>query len=136
MNDDKNKFIVEKPKEADLERLAREVKEVQKQPAYEQATPQEVIKESLKAFGAGSAPATDDDTAKPQEDEALLPEYMKTEERVVTEELAALVQLSINDGFEAGIKEARKHGGFMVDAVHDALVERVYPELKRMGILE
>ncbi|MDP3956643.1 MAG: hypothetical protein Q8P97_01455 [bacterium] len=139
MNGDENKFpiekIIEKPLESDMERLAREVKEVQKQPEFKSAAPKEVIKQSLKSFGGSATTATDDKSAPP-DDAALLPNYMQSENEATQEELERLVEISIRDGFEVGISKARERGSFMVDAIHDALAEKVYPELKRRGILE
>ena len=139
MNGDENKFPIEKtaqgPRESDLERLAREVKEVQKQPEFKNATPKEVIKQSLKSFSGNIATSTDDKSTPP-DDAALLPNYMQSENKVTQQELEGLVEISIRDGFEAGISKAREHGSFMVDAIHDALAEKVYPELKKRGILE
>jgi hypothetical protein len=143
MNGDENKFPVEKPTgetvvnlpEADMEQLSRAVTEVQKQPEFKDAPPKEVIKQSLRVISNVSTQPSDDAGAK-QDDAAFLPNYMQAAEPADKEELEALVQLSLDKGFEEGINEARKHGSFMVDAIHDALAEKVYPELKRRGILE
>lgn len=134
MNGDENKFFNEQPQESDLERLVEEVREVKKQPDFQQAAPKEIIKQSLKSF-SGSAQPVSNNTAQ-NDDAALLPNYMRSAGVADQEELRQLIQLSLDDGFEAGIREARKHGGFMVDAIHDALAEKVYPELKKRGVLE
>ncbi|HEY4523692.1 MAG TPA: hypothetical protein VJK04_02355 [Candidatus Paceibacterota bacterium] len=135
MNGDENKFFSEKPLESDIERLSQEVKEVKKQPEFQHAPPKEIIKQSLRSLSGSSAQLPSNNGAQ-NDDVALFPNYMQSAQAADRAELQQLIQMSLRDGFEAGIREARKHGAFMVDAIHDALSEKVYPELKRRGVLE
>ena len=47
-----------------------------------------------------------------------------------------LLELSLHKGIEQGLKEARKAGPFMLDAFHDALIDKLYPELQKRGVVE
>ena len=81
MNDDKHKFIPEMPVEADMERLSKEAKEVQKLPEYQNANPKEVIRRSLQSMSGGNQAVNDqaqknDDNPSPINDDPLLPDEL------------------------------------------------------------
>lgn len=123
--------------EKDIERIGEAVKEIQQRPEFQKSTPQEIIKESLKSFTPPPAPPpqTPPAQAGPPEENGIpfLPDYMKSEPAEKQKELERLLTVAINQGFFAGIKEAQKDGEFLLDAFHDSLADKVYPELKRRG---
>ena len=47
-----------------------------------------------------------------------------------------LVNLVFSKGLDEGVRFAKKYPPFIEDAFHDALTERLIPELKRRGILK
>lgn len=141
MNGDINKFSVEATLEKDIARLSEEVKNVQNRPEFQTAPAREVIKESMKIF-AGNASSSGQQqrvaTGAPtnDDDDPLLPGYMKTETAETKLQVEHLLDLSLRGGFSQAFDEAKKHGGFMVDALHDALVDKVLPELEQRGLIK
>ncbi|MFH1161791.1 MAG: hypothetical protein V1696_00740 [Candidatus Jorgensenbacteria bacterium] len=51
-------------------------------------------------------------------------------------EVERLVDLVFDKCLSAGIREAKRHGPFVQDAFHDALVDKLLPELEKRGILK
>jgi hypothetical protein len=47
-----------------------------------------------------------------------------------------LIAVTFRDGLMHGLREAKKSAPFIEDAFHDALVEKLVPELKRRGLLK
>ena len=42
----------------------------------------------------------------------------------------------MHKGIEKAAAEAKKSNPYVLDAFHDALVEKLYPELQRRGVLK
>jgi len=66
----------------------------------------------------------------------VIPQYAEQESEALRKEIEALVESAANNGLEQAVQESLKHSSFVQDAFHDALVDRLIPELKRRGILK
>ena len=136
MQPDLNKQTESFPQE-NIEVLGRQIEKLKKEARFKEAQPKEIIKESLKVFnftpagGHNSSHTTD--TTDHGEDE-LLPDYMKNEPKATKEEAEGLLHIAIQKGIPASIKEAMRHGPYMLDALHDALVDKLYPILKERNL--
>ncbi len=119
--------------EKDIDRLAVEVKERAAQAAAEKLPEREVVKQSLQTLTAQTplpAPAQDE-TASP-----ILPNYLQAGDPRVKIEVERLVELVFKDGLAKAVREAKRHPAFVEDAFHDALVDKLLPELKKRGALK
>ena|SRR3989344_4408264 len=117
--------------ERDIERLSTEIGRHLERPEMKGASGREVVKESLKTMGASAtapAPAAKDD-------ESALPAYLKDEPAQVKLRVEQLLDVAFHKGLTAAVKEARRAGPFVIDAFHDALTDKLYPELKKRGMI-
>lgn len=98
----------------------------------------EVLKESLQSLG-GTQPASAaaQKTSTSDEDEkVLLPSYLRAAPKDIKLSVERLLELSIHKGVVPALKEAKKGDAYILDAFHDALVERLYPELQKRGLVK
>lgn len=122
--------------EADLTRLAEEVQRARRHPETRNLSEQELLKKSLQVFVPQppfpSHPATPGAaTTSP------LPDYAQSAPAEIKLEIEYLLDLAFHEGLAKANREAVKSGNpFVLDAFHDALVGKLYPELKRRGILK
>ena len=114
----------------DMERLAEEVRDIKDRPEFKGADHKEIVKQSLRPFLPPSAKKTGDDDSA-----TLLPQYMKKQPPEVRLEVERLLSMALRIGFREAFVEADKAGPFMTDALHDALAVRIYPELKKLGVI-
>jgi len=66
----------------------------------------------------------------------VIPEYANDEPEAIRKEIETLVELAANNGLERAIQSSLKHSAFIQDAFHDALVDKLIPELRKRGILK
>ena len=66
----------------------------------------------------------------------VIPEYAEREPEMLRKEIEALVESAANNGLEQAVQESLKHSSFVQDAFHDALVDKLIPEMKKRGILK
>lgn len=132
-----NKNMLDVFLEHDIERLSREVDRIKNTPEFHGAEPREIVKESLKTFTSPqNAPAgqlagggDDDDSG------SLLPDYLKDASPELKLGVEQLIDVAIHKGIIEGAANARKRGGFFLDAFHDALADKIYPELQKRGLI-
>ncbi len=126
--------------ERDLSRLHSEVEG--QRAVHEAAGVQEreIVKRSVEAYAekvaptasTQSVPATAPASAAP----SPLPDYlMKEGAEGAKKEVERLVALVFAEDISTAVKEARKQPPFIQDAFHDALTDKLMPELKRRGIV-
>ncbi len=65
----------------------------------------------------------------------VLPNYLQDASQEVRLQVEQLVDLAWYKGIRAAVKEAEKSGSFFVDALHDALTDKLYNEFKNRGLL-
>lgn len=124
--------------EQDIARLTAEVGKRKESP--DRASSHEVVKESLKAMAPVSVPPAippeENVAPTPQKaDDSHLPSYLSRESPEVREEVERLVTLALEEGIDPAVREAAKKSPFLLDALHDALAEKLLPELERRGVL-
>jgi hypothetical protein len=118
--------------EADLHYLAQEVKRYQEQPENRNVSEAELIKRALQSKAATQ---TDEDTRTAPKDQSPLPDYLKSESPETKLEVEYLLDLAFHKGVDKAIARAKGTTPFILDAFHDSLIQAVYPELKKRGLL-
>lgn len=130
--------------EADIARLAVEVKNQRERPEMKNVQEAELLKEAIRAFPqleknpqAVAVPtpppvssANDDVFKNP------LPAYAKDAPAEVKLEIEYLLEVAFKDGLGKALSEAQKSPYFVQDALHDALAGKLYPELQKRGIVK
>lgn len=116
--------------EADMRRLAAEVKLHREAPENKEVGDREIIKKSLQSISQNSRSSQNDVSQSP------LPNYISEASSETKLEVEYLLDLVFHKGLEAAFKEAQKSNPFVLDAFHDALAGKLYPELQKRGILK
>jgi hypothetical protein len=117
--------------EKEIEQLAAEIKE-----RASAATP-EAQKEAVKAavgerigLGTLAPPAAGPAPASP-----ILPNYLQNAPSDVKLRVENLVDLAWHKGIPVAVKAAQKAGSLYVDALHDALTDKLYEEFKKRKLI-
>ncbi len=142
MAEEKTPASIESTLEADIARLAEEVKSQRERPEMKNAAEQELLKEAIRAFpetgrNQGSqvaAPPPAPPSAQGQQ--GPLPNYASNAPAEVKLEIEYLLDLALREGLGKAMGESKKSPYFVQDAFHDSLVGRLYPELQRRGIVK
>lgn len=133
-----------------ISEVSKEVEAVAARPEMESASHEALVKESIRTIAQKIperpievSPLKDAVSAAQSAPQAIqgsvsqLPSYLEGEghdkERRAVEEL---VTLTFHKGLEDAIRAAKRRDPFIEDAFHDALTERLIPELKQRGILK
>lgn len=126
--------------ERSLTRVKEGLAEQKLTPGNEQMEERELVRQSLEKITA-TVPALlsqeSSGSSVPQADVSSLPAYLSnaSADPRVKEEVQRLVNLAFSDHIEKAISEAKRHPPFVMDALHDALVDKLIPEMKRRGML-
>ncbi len=124
--------------ESSFVRLGHEVGERAK--TVEARPEKEVVRESVKAMAeippeavpaAATASASDNDLP-------FLPAYLSdsSSPAEVKQAVEGLINLTFKTDIETAVRAAKRYPPFVEDAFHDALVDRLLPELKKRGYLK
>ncbi|MEK7089418.1 MAG: hypothetical protein AAB920_01215 [Patescibacteria group bacterium] len=132
-----------------LERLGAHINVERERPSSELSSPREIVKNSLKNYAedltqirnvsVAEAQAGLVSQATPASDmSGSLPNYLFNSDisEGIKQEVKALVDFVFSDNLESAIKESRKRSAFVQDAFHDALVDKLMPELVKRGIFK
>ncbi len=119
--------------EADIKRLAEEIAKRREGPEAGRLTERELVKKTIQAL-TGAPPAASA-PASPQQPSGL-PAYLQEAPAEAKLEVEYLLDLAIHHGLEKAAAEAKKSSPFVLDAFHDALANKLYPELQKRGILK
>lgn len=125
--------------EQDIERLSVEVQNYRDKPEMKDASEQELLKEAIRAFPKieNTNNASQANVAQPQSsNSSFLPNYAEDAPVETKLEIEYLIDCVFKDGLQKALKEANNSPFFVQDAFHDALVKRLYPELKKRGIVK
>lgn len=127
--------------EANLKRVHAEVMEQKPETAAERPNEREVVLRSLENISstvpAPLAEPSDAASSAAAPVPSSLPAYLSdasADPRAV-EEVQRLVRMVYRDKIETAIAAAKKHPPFVLDALHDALVDKFIPEMKKRGML-
>lgn len=124
--------------ERSFEKLGRQIEEERKLPEARELPEREIVKRSLKSLTPPPVAQQEEKVQKmPPREGSALPDYLQEGgDEKVKKEVEGLVGLVFDKGLEEALEEAGKHPAFVEDAFHDALVDKLLPELKRKGIIE
>lgn len=127
----------EKNIEADLQRLAAEIKTQHERPEMHGAAEQRIIKEAIRSF-----PELKNQPQPAPPPQALanqnspLPDYAQSAPAEVKLEIEYLLDVAFKKGISSALTESQKSPAFVQDAFHDALAGRLYPALQERGIVK
>ncbi len=125
--------------EKSLEKLGKHVEKETASYEAETLPEKEVVKRSIQALSRDLPQDREEEKRKePEGGDSVLPNYLQGEggEEIAKKEVEDLIDLVFKKGLEAALKKARKESPFIEDAFHDALVDKLLPELKRKGIIK
>ncbi len=129
--------------EGSLNRLGVEIAKSLRSPELKEATIEKVVKEAIKNMPVPPAPVSPQGgklastAANPLDN--FLPSYMSGEEgsdeqtKTIVENL---ISVALNFDVEKALAESRRYPPFIEDALHDALTDKLIPELKKRGIIK
>ena len=123
--------------EADIERLSKEIAEKRNLLEHKNLSDRELIKKSLEPMIRqvpvnNLQPTTDD---RQQISNQVLPNYLKDSPLEIKLQVEKLIDAFLHQGIKKTIKEAQKGGGFVLDAFHDALTDKLHEELKKRKLI-
>ena len=132
-----------------LERLNAHIETEREKPSSELSSSHEIVKRSLEKYAEQVAPLQNVSVQQTQYSVPVsqatpisagsgsLPNYFFDSEIAagIKEEVSKLVESAFSEGLEKAITESRKHTAFVQDAFHDALVDKLMPELKKRGMI-
>ena len=122
--------------EADLGRLAEEVRLGRDRPEFKDRGDKEIIKQSLERMMPNLS-AQNRTGGQPGDDSpGILPPYAKDISPETKLEIEYLLDLALHKGLDEANKAAAKSSPFVLDAFHDTLVLKFYSEMVRRGILK
>ncbi|MDP2695889.1 MAG: hypothetical protein Q8O87_01395 [bacterium] len=116
--------------EKDMERLAGEVQE--RAAAESPTAHKEAIKSTVGEQIKKMAPVAPDPN---EHQSSTVPNYLQAADNSTKLQVEQLIELAWHKGLPAAIKEAKKAGPLYVDALHDALTDKLYDEFKRRKLL-
>ncbi len=119
--------------EADIARLAAEVKE---KSAGESS--REVLKQAVQpeVYGIQARPGAKASTNAGEDSQSpYLPDYVNQAPEEIRLEVERLLETAFRSGVEEAAKQARAAGPFVLDAFHDALVDKLYAEMKSRKLI-
>lgn len=124
--------------EADIKALAAEVSRHREAPETKNLSEKELLKSAIQAIPSSSA-ASHAAVSSPRKDTSkkagLLPSYLTDVSPEIRLEVEYLLDIAYHGGISKAVSEAKKSPDFIQDAFHDVLVSKLYPELKKRGIL-
>ena len=128
--------------QADIERLAEEIKNQREKPDMKSVAERELVKEAIRVFPrleknppAAPAPVPPPSSAG-ADPQSPLPGYAQNAPAEVKLEIEYLLDVALRQGLGKALSEAQKSPYFVQDAFHDALAGRLYPELQKRGAVK
>jgi len=97
----------------------------------------EIVKQSIKQIAeTESENLPKEEIEKSLKEDANLPSYLNVDtDEKIKKEVEKLITVVLKEGLEKGLKLAKKKSAFVEDAFHDALTEKLLPELEKRGII-
>lgn len=120
--------------EADLHKVGQEVREQTGGSVTPEVTERALVRQSLHPMVNAPAGPVPQQGQSAVNDETL-PPYLHDAAPDVKDRVERLVEDAFKHGVEHAAAEAQKSGPFIVDALHDALSDRFYEELKRRKLV-
>lgn len=96
----------------------------------------EILKQSLQTItNTQPSQATSTTPRASSDEDSLLPDYVKSAPPEAKLQVEKLLGIALQKGIVEAAEEAKKGDPYVLDAFHDALVEKLYPELRRRGLV-
>ncbi len=130
--------------EADMQKLAEEIRKQRERPEMAGVGEKELLKEAIRAFpdlekspeGVPRPPAPPPPPPAAASPQSPLPAYAQNAPAEVKLEIEYLLDVAFRQGLSKAFAEAQKSPYFVLDAFHDALAGRLYPELQKRGMMK
>ena len=126
--------------EKHLHDIETEIERQRETSGAETVPERELIKQAVRSVAQKHRDKRDDKDKEGENPETsgVLPSYMdgKGANKGAQGEVEHLIGLVFQKGLLEASQEAGKHSAFVEDAFHDALVDKILPELKRRGIVK
>jgi hypothetical protein len=126
---------------SDIERLTHELEAKRQQLASASETHEDkellrqVIGERIQAAVPVAVPPSSVVVPDPTTDEnAEFPNYLAGANSDVKSHVHQLIQIAMHSGIEKAVSRAKAESTYVLDAFHDALVDKLYNELKGRGV--
>ena len=122
--------------EQDLQRVTSEI--ARKREATPDVSPREIVKQSLATIAPvpPQSSKNSEEPTSPASDYANIPSYLSEESPEVKKEVERLVSLAFEEGIGPAVAVAAKRSPFILDALHDALTDKLLPELEKRGMFK
>ncbi len=126
--------------EKGLEKIGHRVAENIEHQELQTLPEREAIKKSIQSIAEVISPATPPvpvQSSGQSVSSPHLPTYMNNSatDEDIKQTVERLVDIALGDNLEKAVRESRKYPAFIEDAFHDALVDKLVPELREKGIL-
>ena len=118
--------------ESDMRHLAEEVARHRESAEFRGASGEELLKQAIRSV----APAPISDANAPSPAQSPLPAYAQDASPETKLEIEYLIDLALHSGIAKANAAAKGSNPFVLDAFHDALAGKLYPEFKRRGIVQ
>lgn len=115
--------------EKDIEQLSAQVKEYQEKSLKNKLSHEDLLRSAIGEKIQQIQPVV------PQK-KTDLPVYLENESPEMKTKIQELIDIALVSGVEKSVIEAKKYSPFILDALHDALTEKIYNELKNRGKLK
>ncbi len=128
--------------EQDLQRLATEIRKGREHPELRSTGEKELVKEAIRSFPElaprpqTSQTPTAAPTVQPPHPQSPLPAYAQDAPAEVKLEIEYLLDIALRDGIGKALTESKKSPYFVQDAFHDTLAGKLYPVLKKRGVVK
>ena len=109
--------------EADIKQLIVEIRKHEEHPETRSLTGPELLKKSIQSMTLAQPAKPNEPSSSP------LPQYAQTAPAETKLEVEYLLDVAFHHGIAKAASEAKKSNPFVLDAFHDALVGKLYPEL-------
>jgi len=122
----------------DIEKLGQEISEKKLNPEIKNYSERDLISQHIgqKLYPQGKVVSpTQKPKAEAAEDDKYLPDYLKNSDINIKNQVEKLLEDTIRNGLASGINEAQKMPPFILDAYHDALVDKLHEELRKRGMI-
>jgi hypothetical protein len=121
--------------EADIKILAQEVARQRESPENVSLGEKELLKQAIKSMPPPPPPTQNQPIPQPPR-KSPIPDYAQNAPAEVKLEIEYLLDLAFHHGIARAVAEAKKSPAFVLDAFHDALAGKLYPEFKKRGIVK
>lgn len=121
--------------EKNIQHAGERVRVYKENPSFREAPEREVVKKSFQSQVAlppssGAPEIAEEDTSP------FLPDYfLGGDADGMKEAVLRLVETALHGDLEKSLKDARKLSPYLEDAFHDALVDKLVPEMQRRGLI-